>query len=105
MTAENRVAFFLPEVEDEVQNAEQGLKIISGQAATADTASSAVTGEGHMSMISSKYGRVSMDYFEVAEHGLKTPVNQNKGQAFKKYIPLLKFGVPILLGLGFLAWF
>lgn len=61
------------------------------------------------------YGPVSTDFEMAAERGLQRPANQNKraggGTAFgtdgfdSKYITLLKIGVPIGLGLAFLAWF
>lgn len=112
MTAKYTLAFYLPEqTELDVENQSQKpeLKVVSVGQSTASKEAMTMTpttpdkstllGDGH------KYGRVSMDYFEVAEHGLKQPANQNKGQTFKKYIPVIKILAPIAAGLGFLAWF
>ena len=52
-----------------------------------------------------KYGRVSADYHEVAISGLKRPANDNGGAMTSKTKNLLKVAVPLILGLGFLAWF
>ena len=111
--AENRVAFYLPEdvsvSETELsggtgKQAKPELKLASSDTASISTPENNAGSES-IQAASSKYGKPSMEYFEVAERSLRAPVNQNKSQSSRKYIPLLKVGVPILLGLAFLAWF
>lgn len=130
MTVENKVAFYLPEETEAVTSVKETLKMVSNgpsngpssdhedQKKGSDRSSSdsdAVMNDSDDGENVGKhtggrdcgraYGRVSMDYFEVAEHGLKTPANENKGNTLSNMIPFLKIVVLVSMALGFLAWY
>jgi len=97
MIENKKAGFFLPE--EVVAESVPHLKAVSnGASMPADTQTVVDAPER-------KYGPVSLDYYLAAERGLRTPANDNGSHFMKKYGPILKFAVPIILGLGFLAWF
>lgn len=55
-----------------------------------------------------RYGRPSADYYEVVEHGLKAPANDNGGSLSSlssKTKNILKVLIPLAAVLIFLAWY
>lgn len=55
-----------------------------------------------------RYGRPSADYYEVVEHGLKAPANDNGGSLSSLSVKtknILKILIPLGAGLAFLAWY
>ena len=57
---------------------------------------------------SRRYGRPSADYYEVVEHGLNPPANDNGGplsSLSSKTKNLLKVLILLAAGLAFLAWY
>ena len=55
-----------------------------------------------------RYGRPSADYYEVVEHGLKPPANDNGGalsSLSSKTKNILKVLIALGVGLAFLAWY
>lgn len=120
MTVENKVAFYLPEETEAATSVRETLKMVSNgpsggpssdhedrkKGADASSNPEALANDSDGENTGKRaYGRVSMDYFEVAEHGLKTPANENKGNTLSNMIPFLKIAVLVSMALGFLAWY